>query len=48
MIPETRNKKVAAQLIILAGLASGLAYLIKLHRTHHVIPKKKSEHHHHH
>ena len=48
MIPETRNKKVAAQLIILAGLATGLAYLVKLHQTHHVISKKNNHKHNHH
>lgn len=46
MIPETKNKKVAAQLIILAGLVTGLTYLIKLHQTHHVIPKKKKHNNH--
>ena len=45
LIPETRNKKIAAQLLILAGLVTGLAYLIKLHQTHHIIPKEKKHEH---
>lgn len=41
MIPETRSNKIKALLLIIAGLVTSLGLLIKLHKTHHIIPKKK-------
>ena len=46
LVPETRSNKIKTLLLLIAGLFTTLGVVIKLHRTHHIIPRKNGHNHH--